>query len=71
LLQPGAVLQVKDASDLEKTIETLLADPARRAELGRLARKVVDENLGAVERTVEMIMPHLVQRGIFIAPAKK
>jgi 3-deoxy-D-manno-octulosonic-acid transferase len=70
-LQQEALLQVRDAPDLETTLETLLSDPARRAELGRRARKVVTENLGAVERTVEMILPHLAQRGIFIAPAKK
>ncbi len=50
LAQDGAV-QVRDAADLEKALAELLADPARRAEMGRNAIAVVRENLGAIERT--------------------
>src|SRR5690606_9985541 len=50
----GAV-QVKDAGELESALAQLLADPARRELLGRNAREVVRENLGAVERTADMI----------------
>jgi hypothetical protein len=28
----------------------------------------VTENLGAVERTVEMMLPHLKARGIYVVP---
>jgi hypothetical protein len=31
---------------------------------------VVAENLGAVERTVAMILPHLESRGIFVQKKK-
>jgi CHASE3 domain sensor protein len=44
---------------LESTLRALLADENRRAELGRNAKNVVHENLGAMERTVDMIVKHL------------
>jgi 3-deoxy-D-manno-octulosonic-acid transferase len=53
----GAV-QVKDAAELESQLAALLADAARREQLGQNALKVVRENLGAIERTVEMILEH-------------
>jgi len=62
----GGALQVRDAAGLEAALEDLLANPARGAELGRRATDVVRQNHGAVERTVEMILPHLRQRGIYV-----
>lgn len=58
LAQKGA-LQVQNAVELEQALEQLLADAALRAELGGNALKVVRENLGAVDRTAEMIVRHL------------
>ena len=43
-----AAVQVADAEDLETALADLLANEARRAELGRNALKVVAENLGAL-----------------------
>lgn len=54
----GAV-QVRDASELEAALAHLLSDPARREQLGHNAQKVVRENLGAIERTVDMIVESL------------
>ncbi len=68
LAQRG-VIQVQDASELERTLGDLLADPARREELGRTAVRIVRENQGAVVRTAEMIVEHLKGKGIYIAPA--
>ena len=65
-----AAVQVKTAEELERTLGELLADADRRAALGRAALEVVAENLGAVERTVEMILPHLEGRGIFVEKKK-
>jgi 3-deoxy-D-manno-octulosonic-acid transferase len=62
----GAV-QVADPAGLEKAIAELLADETRRAELGRNAQRVVRENLGAIDRTVEMILEKLEPREIYIA----
>ena len=69
-LQKDAAVQVKDEAELERALAELLANPARRAELGRHALEVVAENLGAVERTVEMILPQLARRNIYIVPKK-
>lgn len=72
-LQAGAIVQLppsldsSDSSDLEATrelanaISQLLADPARRAELGTRARALVNENRGATERTLQSLTPFLSQ----------
>jgi 3-deoxy-D-manno-octulosonic-acid transferase len=69
-INQNAAIQVSNAETLEQAIAGLLADPKRRGELGRNARRVVSENLGAVERTVEMILAQLKPRGIYVAPTK-
>jgi 3-deoxy-D-manno-octulosonic-acid transferase len=58
IAQDGAV-QVQDAAELEKVLEELLADATRCEQLGRNALKVVHENLGAIDRTVDMIVKRL------------
>jgi 3-deoxy-D-manno-octulosonic-acid transferase len=62
------VVQVGDSEALEKAIAGLLADENRRAELGRNAQRVVRENLGAIDRTVAMILEKLEARQIYITP---
>jgi 3-deoxy-D-manno-octulosonic-acid transferase len=59
LLAQGGAVQVRDAAELEKVLGELLADPARCEQLGRQAQKVVRQNLGAIGRTVEMIVKHI------------
>ncbi len=51
--------QVRDAAELEQVCGELLADAARRADLGRNALEVVRENQGAVERTADLIVKRL------------
>lgn len=63
-----AAVQVRDAAELERVLEELLADEARREELGRNAREVVRENRGALARTVEMIMERLEGTDIYVTP---
>ncbi len=65
--QNGAV-QVQDATELEDALASLLGDEARREELGRNALLVVKENLGAIDRTVDMIVAHLEGGKMFVAP---
>jgi len=65
-LARNAAIQVQDPETLENAIAELLADEKRRAELGRNALKVVRENLGAIERTLEMILGHLKKQQIYI-----
>ena len=55
-LANNAALQVADESELESIIDSLLRDESRSRELGQAARKVVQTNMGSVERTVEMII---------------
>lgn len=67
-LEANAAIQVADASELERVFEALLADPDRRAVMGATAKKVVAENLGAITRTVEMILPALERYGMRVEP---
>lgn len=67
LSQNGAV-QVQTAEELEATLGTLLASEERRKELGRNAQRVTRENVGAVERTVGMVLENLAGFGVYIAP---
>ena len=69
-LAKDAAIQVNDPEELERVLGELLGNPARRKELGQHAREVVAENLGAVDRTVEMILPHLKANGIFVTSEK-
>lgn len=62
------MVQVRDAAELERVFDELLADAGRRVELGRAAQAVVVENLGAVDRTTEMILAQLKTRGIYVVP---
>jgi len=67
LAQEGAI-QVPDAAALERVLGELLADPARRQTLGRNALKVVRENLGAIDRTVDMILKRLGDENPYVVP---
>ena len=65
----GAI-QVRDPEELEGAIAGLLADENRRTELGRNAQRVIHENLGAIDRTVEMILEHLKKHEMYITSDK-
>jgi 3-deoxy-D-manno-octulosonic-acid transferase len=67
-LDQDAAVQIKDAAGLERALTELLENPARRADLGNRAKAAVARNLGAIERTVEMILPELARRNIYIVP---
>jgi 3-deoxy-D-manno-octulosonic-acid transferase len=69
LARRGAV-QVRDAAELETEIAALLADESRREELGRNSAAVVRDNLGAIDRTVDMIVKHLEGGEMYVAPRK-
>jgi 3-deoxy-D-manno-octulosonic-acid transferase len=66
LAQKGAV-QVRDAAELEQVLGELLTEESRREQLGRNALKVVRENLGAIDRTADMIANHLASNGHYVA----
>jgi 3-deoxy-D-manno-octulosonic-acid transferase len=67
-LARDAAVQVKDKAEVESTVGALLADPSRREQLGCNALAVVHENLGAIERTVDMIVKHLEGGELYVAP---
>ena len=71
LLEKQGAVQVKTPAELEQVVGELLADAGRRAELGRRAQAVVSENLGAIERTMKMILQELGPRGIYVARENK
>ena len=55
LLERGAALRVPDADALVLELQRLFADPARRAAMGRAAIAAVEEQRGAVARTLDII----------------
>ena len=67
-LKQGGAVQVRDAVELERTFAELLADERMRENLGRNALKVVRENRGAIDRTVDMIVKHLEGGELYVAP---
>jgi 3-deoxy-D-manno-octulosonic-acid transferase len=69
-LEKDGAVQVKDAAELETALAGLLSNPARCEQLGQNALQVVRENLGAVERTVEMIIKGIKDRGVYVAPSR-
>jgi 3-deoxy-D-manno-octulosonic-acid transferase len=50
-----AMVQVQDEEELADALAELLADEARRRELGEHARALVDRNRGALQRTVDAL----------------
>jgi 3-deoxy-D-manno-octulosonic-acid transferase len=69
-LAQDAVVQVGDVKELESVLAQLFTDPARREQLGRNGVAVVQQNLGAIARTTEMILNGVNGSGLYIAPPK-
>ena len=69
-VEEDGAMQVRDADELENAIALLLSDPIRAAEMGRNALQVVRHNLGAIEKTVEMIVEHLDGTDMYVAPPR-
>jgi 3-deoxy-D-manno-octulosonic-acid transferase len=64
-LAAAGAQQVQDAAELEGAIDVLLKDPERRQQLGAQALQVVQDNRGAIDRTVDMILrPARCQRAL-------
>lgn len=54
-LMADAMIQVRDAAELKSEVRRLLREPDHRNRLGRSAQRVVEQNRGAVERTVRLL----------------
>ena len=61
LIEAGGGLRVKDAQDLVKQVTRLFAHAEERTAMGQAARRVVEQNQGALESTVEAIETLLPQ----------
>ena len=68
LVERGGAMQVRDATELESAFAAILSDTERAAKLGENALAVVKENLGAIDRTVEMILSGLPDPKIVVTP---
>jgi 3-deoxy-D-manno-octulosonic-acid transferase len=68
-LRGNAAVQVKDEGALEQCFRELLKNASRREELGRKALQVVKENKGSIDRTVDMIVEHLKEEDVYVAPS--
>jgi 3-deoxy-D-manno-octulosonic-acid transferase len=68
-LRADAAVQVADEKALEQAFRILLRDAARREAVAERALQVVRENKGAIDRTVDMIVEHLKEEDIYVAPA--
>ncbi len=62
-LQAYGALQVQEPEQLEEKIRDLLRDAKAREWLGRNARKVIRDNQGAVQRTLEIVEQYLDRSG--------
>jgi 3-deoxy-D-manno-octulosonic-acid transferase len=67
-LERGGAVQVADPRGLEEALKRMLGDAQLRHDLGRRALEVVQQNLGAVDRTVDMIVERLDTGELFVAP---
>jgi 3-deoxy-D-manno-octulosonic-acid transferase len=55
LIQAGGGRRVLQAEDLTQQVMTLFSDDEEREQMGRSARQVVEQNQGALQRTLEAI----------------
>ena len=61
-LAAEAMVQVGDAAALREEIRWLLRDTAARERIGSKAKEIVEQNRGAVERTVALLGSHVLGR---------
>lgn len=69
-VQEEAAVLVRNPQEMDKALVELLEDEPRRLQMGRNAVKVVHQNLGPVDLTVEMILKHLADEELYFAPAR-
>ncbi|HKQ46752.1 MAG TPA: 3-deoxy-D-manno-octulosonic acid transferase [Phycisphaerae bacterium] len=56
LLAAGGAVRIPSAAELPSALHELLADRPRAVEVGRQARAIVQQNLGATGRTVDLLL---------------
>jgi len=70
LVECDGALQVTNVDQFEAALAKLLGSPERREALGRNALRVVRENLGAIDRTVDMIVGRIDDTDMYVARKK-
>ena len=55
----GAIVQVQDRHELVHAVRDLTKDEALRAKIAGAAREVIARNVGATQRTVDLIAANL------------
>ena len=55
-LSNDAAIQVADETELQEAFELLITDESKRNAMGKAAQQVVQENKGATEQTISMIL---------------
>ena len=55
LIDAGGAVMVQDAAELERELAKLLEDASLRERMGEAARKLVREQQGATERTLDVL----------------
>lgn len=60
LKQRNAAIQVNNATELAEQVISLLSDPVRRQNMGREAKKFVEENKGSVLKQMQLIESLLI-----------
>jgi 3-deoxy-D-manno-octulosonic-acid transferase len=68
LVERGGAVQVRDVAELETALTEILSNPEHARRLGENAMTVVKENLGAIDRTVEMILKGLPDPEVVARP---
>ena len=57
----GAAQLVSNAEEMAEVLTSLFSDAARRAQMGQIGKRVIEENLGASERTLCQIRSYLTK----------
>ncbi len=70
LVERDGAVQVHNVDQLEAAIAKLLGSPDRCESLGKNAQKVIRENLGAIDRTVDMIVGKIDDTDLYVASKK-
>ena len=55
----GAAHLANNAQEMAEALISLLSDPAKRTQMGQIGKQVIEENLGASERTLTQIRSYL------------
>ena len=67
LVERDGAVQVNNVDQLEVAIAKLLGSPERCVILGQNAVRVIRENLGAIDRTVDMIVGRIDESDLYLA----